>query len=544
MGIKRRRVALVFVGVTGMLAGLLGTTGAQAARPGAGEEGDAGGAVVRTESGVVRGSTEGGTVAFQGIPYAAPPVGELRWRDPVPPAPWRGVRDATRPGPVCAQHAGELPSPSTNEDCLYLNVTAPAGRSGPPKPVIVWVHGGGFYMGVGSNYDARRMVERGEVVVVTINYRLGVFGYFGHPGLAGSGTFGLRDQQAALSWVKRNAAAFGGDPANVTVAGQSAGGISNCAQLTSPGAAGLFDKAVLQSGSCDLSWLENFEYRGQPAGSIYQPLRAVRERGRQVAAELGCTGDHAAVLGCLRALPAGKLMPQLQKFINPAYGTAVLPRDPVDALRDGRFHRVPVLAGNARDEATLSTSMYDNNYRDPMSEQTYRAVLSETFGAQEPKVRAEYPRSAYRSAARAWAAIVTDRKWACSQYHTSRRLARHVPVYQYEFADPDAPVISPEPPKMRMGAYHSSELWSLFDLGGISPGFTPEQRRLSERMIDYWTRFATTGDPEAVGAPRWPEFHPAGTPPHTQSLAPGDGGIRPVDLAGEHNCRLWSSLDR
>ena len=160
---------------------------------------------------------------------------------------------------------------------------------------MVWVHGGGFFMGAGSNYDARRLVERGDVVVVTINYRLGVFGFFGMPGLAGSGTFGLRDQQAALRWVRANIGAFGGDPHNVTIAGQSAGAISVCAQLTSPTAAGLFDKAVLQSGSCATEYLDNFEYRGERAATIFQPLSTVTSRGTEIAADLGCTD-----VACLR----------------------------------------------------------------------------------------------------------------------------------------------------------------------------------------------------------------------------------------------------
>ncbi|MFD9698369.1 carboxylesterase/lipase family protein [Lentzea sp. NPDC059081] len=474
--------------------------------------------VVRTDSGVVRGEVSGGTRVFEGIPYAAPPE---RWRDPRPPARWDGVRDATKPGPVCAQLPGEVPDGSTAEDCLYLNVTAP--KSGGRKPVVVWVHGGGYFMGAGANYDARRFAERGDVVVVTVNYRLGIFGFFGMPGLAGSGTFGLRDQQAALRWVRANAGAFGGDPRNVTLAGQSAGAMSVCAQLTSPAAAGLFDRAVLQSGSCETGWLDNFEYRGEQAATIFQPLSAVAAHGADVARELGC-----ADIACLRGKPVEELMPQHLAFIQPAYGTQVLPSYPGDAVRAGRFHRVPVLSGTTRDEATPWVAAYDNGA--PMSEATYETVLAETFGDRAAEVRAEYPRERYGSAALTWAAIVTDRMWACTQYETSRGLAARTDVHQYEFADPSPPALSPVPPAMPLGAQHASDLWDFFDLGGTTPKFSPAQQRLSDRMIASWSAFARGGDPG------WPRF--TAERPHVRSLAPD--AIGPVDLAVEHHCGFWA----
>ncbi|RZS39103.1 para-nitrobenzyl esterase [Herbihabitans rhizosphaerae] len=526
----RRRALPALLASVGVAGGLLvGVTGS-AAQPD--------GSTVHTDAGVVRGAAGERATVFRGIPYAAPPVGELRWQPPRPPAPWAGVRDATVSGPVCAQKPGEIPAGSTNEDCLYLEVTRPSTRAAEPKPVVVWVHGGGFYMGAGSNYDAQRMAARGDVVVVTLNYRLGVFGFFGHPDLAGSGTFGLADQQAAFAWVRRNIAAFGGDPDNVTVAGQSAGGVSNCAHLTSPSAAGLFDKAVLQSGSCELSWPANTEFRGQPADAIYEPLAALQAQGRRTATDLGC-----ADVDCLRALPVDKLMGVHQKFIQPAYGTPMLPVDPADAVRAGLVHRVPVLSGNTRDEGTQATSRYDN-FQYAMSQQTFDAVMATTFGKDEAAVRAEYPRQAYGSAALAWAAITTDRKWACTQFATSRRLARHVPVHQYEFADPQPPALSPLPPTMPMGAQHASELWSLFDLGGMPAAFTPEQRRLSEQMIDYWTGFAATGDPARAPGPRWLTFSPDAEVPYVQGLAPGRDGVGPVDLAERHKCGFWATLGR
>lgn len=396
--------------------------------------------------------------------------------------------------------------------------------------MVVWVHGGGFFMGAGSNYDARRLVERGDVVVVTINYRLGVFGNFGMPGLDSSGTFGLADQRAALRWVRHNIGAFGGDPRNVTIAGQSAGSMSTCAQLTSPAAAGLFDKAIMQSGSCATGYLDNFEYRGEEAATIFQPLSSVAEHGREIAADLGCTD-----MACLRALPVSDLMTVHQAFVQPAYGTPALPRYPGDAVRDGQFHRVPVLSGNTHDEARPWIAAYDQGK--PMSDATFDTVLAETFGDDAGAVRSEYPVDEHGSAALAWAAIVTDRMWACPQYTTSRGLAAHTTVHQYEFADPAPPPLSPTPPTMPLGAQHASDLVSFFDLGGYHPDFTPAQQRLSDQMIDYWAAFAATGDPDRAGGPDWPRF--SRHRPYVQSLAPDD--ITGVDLATEHHCGFWAA---
>ncbi|MEV6237864.1 carboxylesterase family protein [Lentzea sp. NPDC051838] len=473
--------------------------------------------VVHTRYGALRGEVNGHTRVFEGIQYA---VSE-RWREPKPPKRWDGTRQATEPGPACAQLPGELPQGSTSEDCLYLNVTTPAKARN--KPVIVWVHGGGFYMGAGSNYDARRFAEQGDAVVVTVNYRLGIFGFFGMPGLEGSGTFGLMDQQAALKWVRENIGAFGGDPRNVTLAGQSAGAMSVCAQLTSPEAAGLFDRAVMQSGSCASGWLDNFEYRGEVAATIFQPVKALEEHGTEIAHELKC-----ADLACLRGMKAEELMPQHLAFIQPAYGTEVLPMYPGKAIREGQFHRVPVLSGTTKNEATPWAAAYDGGK--PMSAETFEAVVKETFGEQANEVKALYPPE--KSAALAWAAVVTDRMWSCTQYETAKGLASKTRVYEYEFADPNPPKLSPIPPQMPLGAQHASDLWDFFDLGR-APMFTDAQQRLSQKMIRDWSAFARTG------ISGWPRF--TANREHVQSFAPDD--IRPVDLAAEHHCEFWKERE-
>ena len=214
---------------------------------------------------------------------------------------------------MCPQQANpEAPDGSTNEDCLYLNVTAPAKPSSKPRAVVVWIPGGGFFSGAGSNYEASKFATRGDVVVVTVNYRLGIFGFFGYPGLPGSGTYGIQDQQAALRWVQRNARAFGGDPRNVTVAGESAGGMSVCAQLTSPTSTGLFAKAIMQSGSCAFNWADNSQYPGQAADSPWVPVRRSRPTAR--------SGPPTARASC----PASRASP---------CSTASAPRSPTYSCR-------------------------------------------------------------------------------------------------------------------------------------------------------------------------------------------------------------------
>ncbi|HEX8866280.1 MAG TPA: carboxylesterase family protein, partial [Lentzea sp.] len=289
---------------------------------------DDNGSVVRTDKGLVSGTVTDAYRSFGNIPFAAPPVGENRWRDPKPAQAWQGVRDATKPAPVCAQNSQLGAPPSQVEDCLYLNVVTPAKDSHKPRPVMVWVHGGGFTAGAASQYDARWLATKNDVVVVTVNYRLGVFGFFGYPGLRGSGTFGLADQQAALAWVQRNARAFGGDARNVTIFGESAGGLSVCAQLASPRAAGLFAKAIIQSGPCGLT------FPGDQPGEfprIWKSRADVEKLG--AAQQLGCQD-----IACLRTLPVDKLLTVHEQFGSPAYDTPVLPIDPALAQKTGRMN--------------------------------------------------------------------------------------------------------------------------------------------------------------------------------------------------------------
>ncbi|MGI5151609.1 carboxylesterase/lipase family protein [Plantactinospora sp. CA-294935] len=531
--VRWRLVAVAMVATVGLVVPSVGAGGAPER-------------TVRTTSGLVRGVVEEEVRRFLGVPYAAPPVGELRWRAPGSVRPWSGVRDAGKPALPCRQAPGEIQNSS--EDCLYLNVTAPRHRSG-PKPVMVWLHGGGNFGGTGNEVDPRRMVSSGDVVVVTVNYRLGVFGFFGHPGLADSGSFGLLDQQAALRWVRRNAAAFGGDPRNVTLFGESAGGIDACAHLTSPRAAGLFDRVILQSGSCSFpGWTIGPGFTTPVAGPrSYWPSRHdVVAAGAAAATELGCPAGPAA-LHCLRDLPAEALLGRMTEFGAPASGTATLPLNPGAAVAAGAFHRVPVLTGHTRDEARFVTA-WSELPDQPITEQRFHTLTEQAFGAHARHVRQRYPLTDYDSPALAWATLDTDRSMACPQLRDARGFAAQTPTYAYRFADRTAPPYAPVPPgSMPDGAGHAAELTYLFDIAGkpidwngnIVP-HTPPQRALAATMIAYWTRFARTGNPNG-NAPRWAPAHPDA--PRSQELRTGPDGIAPVNAASAHQCAFWHAID-
>ncbi|MGW1772692.1 carboxylesterase/lipase family protein [Streptomyces sp. NPDC002104] len=551
-----------------------GVLAAPRARGGLTGHGVGGRPVVVTDRGAVRGREGGGVRTFEGIPYAAPPTGALRWRLPEPAAPWAGVRDAGAPGARCVQLPAVGPGgPSGSEDCLFLNVTVPgdatgitgnrplssagiapgahpagaaggarrAGTAGArSRPVMVWFHGGGFMNGAGELYRADRLASAGGAVVVTVNYRLGIFGLFGHPALHGAPGFALADQQAALRWVRANAARFGGDPGNVTVFGESAGALSVCLHLTSPASAGLFHRAIVQSGSCSLRIPAHSLLPALPAYEPFVAQSLTAARGAAAAVRLGCgRPTDAEVLRCLRGLPPGALAtPELMTLFSVvSYGTPLLPTEPRRALEQSEFHRVPVVQGSTRDEMRifLGQTLAAHPVADA---QAYRSRLRAAFGeGAAGLVEAAYPVTAHPTPALAFAAVLTDASFVCPQLRDSRALARHVPTYDYVFDDRGAPDFTglPPVPGFPYGASHGSELPYLFDTG---LPMSAAQRVLAERMTGYWTRFAATGDPGLPGAgPRWPRS------PAVLSLAPeSSGGIRPVDAAARHHCGLWDSV--
>ncbi|MFC5288725.1 carboxylesterase/lipase family protein [Actinokineospora guangxiensis] len=472
--------------------------------------------VATTDAGQVRGVRHADHTVFQGVPYAAPPTGERRWAAPERAEPWSGVREATAPGNPCPQVGSSYSdTAATDEDCLVLNVTTPS-TSG-KRPVMVWIHGDGA-VGAGHHFPGRALATGGDVVVVTINYRLGVFGGFGHPGLAGSGAFGIADQRAALDWTRRNAAAFGGDPENITLFGVSYGASSVAAHLVSPGSRGLFDKAIMHSG---------FALGDLPAESWYPGLEAlpwltwrdlaeVEEIGRMTAEQLGC-----ADLACLRALPAAKILevPQVMNIFQPyAFGGPDLPKVPATAFADGDLAPVPVLAGNTRHEHRGIVDIF----RGPVTAEEYPKLLQAAFGDQAAAIAAEYPLSDYDTPALAWADVLTDRMWARPTFRQHELLSRHTTVHAFEFADEQA---SPQ------GATHSSDVEYLFP----EEELTGTKAELSELMIRAWAAFARTGSPTGEGLPAWPSF---GEGAHVQRLAPG--AVGPVDYRAEHRLEFWA----
>ncbi|MFI2765318.1 carboxylesterase/lipase family protein [Streptomyces echinatus] len=483
--------------------------------------------VVRTHDGLVRGTAHDGYRTFAGIPYAAPPVGRLRWAPPHPAVPWPGVRDATRPASACPQPAGEVPGTSTDEDCLHLNVTTPDdAQPAHPRPVIVWLHGGGLTTGAGSSYDAHRMATRGDVVVVTADYRLGALGFLAHRGLPGSGTFGLADQQAALRWVRARIGAFGGDPRNVTLAGESAGGYSVCAQLVSPAAAGLFDRAIIQSGPCT-------GRPDRPFAPSSVPLATARATGAGLAARAGCGFAHD-VMACLRRVAVPRLLAAQDTDQQPAYATPLLPADPAAAIAAGHFHHVPVLIGSNHDEGNgWAAGIIQAGYR--VTPGTWPDVAAAFFpapGQAQAIVRA-YP--VHRTdGGPVFGAVIGDADFACPTARTDRLLAPRVPLWRYEFADEHAPPLTEGTPPFPLGAPHASELPYLFDLGGRPRDLTAAQHRLADTMIDYWTRFARTADPNGPSSPPWPR--------HTVlSLAP-DRIVPTRTTHARHHCAFWNAL--
>ena len=495
--------------------------------------------VVRTDDGAVRGTAADDYRTFEGIPYAAPPVGRLRWASPQHAAAWTGTRDATEPGNACPQNAGFLgDAASETEDCLYLNVTTPRHTAGKKLPVMFWVHGGGFYSGSGSLYGARRLASEGNVIVVTPNYRLGVFGFLAHPsldhGASKSGDYGLEDQQAALRWVRDNAAAFGGDAGNVTLFGESAGGMSTCSHLAAPASAGLFKQAIIQSGPCTMAG----QWPYADGNWTVRPRKVAERQGEATAAKLDC--DDA---DCLRGKSVKDLLEASeggQGFGPAAGGGGVLPQAPAQALAGGDFAHVPVVQGTTHDEHRTFVAAIESFTEHVVTDADYRKDITDFFGKRTAhKILAEYPSSAYDSPSTALATVWTDSAWSCPALGTDRLLSAYVPTYAYEFADAKAPWVSDSPaPSFPTGAFHAAELQYLFEDAQFRTPLTAAQQGLSDQMIGYWTRFAHTGNPNGDAAPTWPRFDGS----HVQSLR--TGGTGQTSLGTEHRCGFWQSLGR
>ena len=488
------------------------------------------GPVVGTTNGAVRGTSSGSVDEFLGIPYAAPPVGALRWQPPQPAANWSGVRDATQFAPHCPQPASPFGLASTSEDCLFLNVFTPSRQeAGAHHPVMVWIHGGALVTGESNDYNPTKLVEDG-VTVVTINYRLGVLGFLAHPALADangqSGDYGLMDQQAALRWVQRNIASFGGDPRNVTIFGESAGGLSVLSQIASPAARGLFSRAIVESGSYNLTQAS---------------LASAEAAGQAFAAKAGCSDQTAA---CLRSLPVSAILDNENSAgYTPNINSEVLPQTLKTAFATGEFNRVPIINGTNHDEWRLFVALSELE-GNPVTAANYQSMISSTLGVPAPAaavIAAEYPLSAYPSPAVALGAVGTDAIFACPALTIDQSVSKFVPTFAYEFNDENAPENFLPPVSFPYGAAHASEIQYVMDLPTAAfPGtLSAQQQQLATIMKSYWTNFAKRGFPSSFGTPFWPHFN--SVTQQMQSLVPPMPQTE-TNFAATHKCAFWAAV--
>ena len=494
------------------------------------------GDTVTTEQGPIRGEVLGATVAFRGVPYAAPPVGPLRWRPPQPVATHTDVLDATEFGSPCAQ-LGVGGAFAGGEDCLTLNVWAPSDDRSAPHPVMLFIHGGGNVTGTSSDplYDGRALSEAGPVVVVTINYRLGPLGFLAHPVLTAedtehhsSGNYGLLDQLAALEWVQRNIPAFGGDPANVTIFGESAGGRDVMNLVASPLGAGLFHKAIVESGAPLL-----FPTPLHDSGGEVESAEAFGER---LATALDCP-DGAGALACLReatfeqlllAIPPDETLFDYQHYAyGPNVDGYVVPASITSVLAAGEQNDVPLMIGTNKNEAQLFITTIQL-----ATEQQYEAAVQARFGDLAPDVLARYPVSDYDSPKAAFEALVTDLIFLTPARTASRLVAPAQPkTYVYQFTH----VLKAF---QNFGAFHGLELpfvFGNFERFPLPP--TKKERKLSRRMQAYWTNFAATGDPNGRGLPTWPAYTNEG-----DTSVALDSKIKPQVGYRKEYCDFWTAL--
>jgi para-nitrobenzyl esterase len=452
---------------------------------------------VTTDKGVVQGSVEPNARQFLDIPYAAPPTGPLRWQPPADAAPWSGVRNAGAYGGACPQYDLLNGTPSDNsEDCLQLNVWTPLVTT-TNAPVMVFFHGGAFVSGTGTDptYNGANLAAAGNVV--TINYRFGPFGFLAHPALltgGASANLGLLDQRAALAWVQRNIAAFGGNPVNVTMFGESAGAYSVCTQLTMPKSAGFFQHALMESGACD--------------GPVYFSMTDAIAQAASLATAVGCT-DATTAATCLRALTTDQILSALPirnetigpmgVLWGPVYEDPELPMRPIDALNGGSFTKVPLLLGTNLNEGQLFSALYDGS----LGPSDVSAIISWMFGASNVTViLGQYPASAYPDTKSQVADIVTDGIFACPTRRAARAVsAAGVPTFLYQLAYPFSITLAP-------GAVtaHGYELPFVFGNDFYGTRLPVAALPLSATVMDYWTTYATGGNPNGHGASTWPAY--------------------------------------
>ncbi|HEX5421684.1 MAG TPA: carboxylesterase family protein [Gammaproteobacteria bacterium] len=458
----------------------------------------------KVTGGTVQGVAENDIAVFKGIPFAAPPTGKNRWRAPQPVEPWSGVKSADHFAPACMQDPQMLKfigsAAGASEDCLYLDVWTPAKAPGDKLPVMVWIYGGGFAAGATSSptYAGDGLARLG-VVQVNVSYRLGAFGFLADPALSkesgkGSGNYGLLDQIAGLKWVRDNIAAFGGDPSNVTIFGESAGGISVSMLAASPEAKGLFERVISESGG---SFGPPVRSANSTAAGENVPTLAVAEaKGEQFLGKLGAKNIAEA-----RAMPAEEIIkaqgPGLGSGFWPVDDGHVLLGDQYRLYSQGRFNDTPVLIGTNSDEGASFV-------RGKTQPAKLEAMVRAQYGQRADTILAAYPHATEKEASRSAQDLMRDSLFGWSTWTWARLQRQHgrnkAFVYYFDHRTPQTPD----------GAPHASELPYVFrtlDVRGGNP--LPQDAAVSDLMSRYWTNFAKTGDPNGPGLPKWPAFDEA-----------------------------------
>lgn len=502
------------------------------------------GTTVRTTKGAVCGLTADGVTTYGSIPYAAPPVGKLRWKSPQPAKAWSGVLQATTEPVECSN---VFTSTNTSEDCLNVKVQMPAGATpGEQLPVMFEFHGGGF-LGEARTDNGSNLVRTGNVVYVYVNYRLGVLGFLADKSLGPhSGDYGLQDQQAGLRWVKQNIAQFGGNPGNVTVFGESAGGASTCAQVASPTAKGLFKNAISISGF--YNYQNNIVWSNADCKSTYFTEAQAQAAGATFAQKVGC-GNVADVAACLRQIPAATLIKEEGQVGDPTGGGTIGPivngttltMSPVTALTTGHANKVNLITDVGRDE--FNGGVYNNSFTpDIVVADTlahYHLLVREQFGSLAPTVEKLYPLSRFASPYTDYRTIMADSASVCPMLQLDKKASNYMPVYADINTDADNP--AGEDLTDILGAQHSGSNGLVhFDTSKLDAN----QGALQLQLLLEWTHLARTGNPVAPHTPAWPRYSTAQHP--VMSLQPADtSATMPSSFfAAQHNCSFWDSVTK
>jgi para-nitrobenzyl esterase len=516
-----------------------------------------------------------GITDFLGIRFASPPVGVLRFAPPVPPAAVSGTLNATSFGSACPQNASPFGTASTNEDCLFLNVYVPGGSVSAKNnlPVMVFFYGGAFVDGEGSLYDPTNMAVQGNTIVVTINYRLGILGYMASAALSAesangvSGNYGFEDQLLALEWVKQNIGAFGGNSSDVTIFGESAGGFSVCAAIVSPKGAGLFRRAITESGPC---------------GIPLPTLAGAQASGATMVSALGCgASTNAETVACLRNASVDSILAEQANITSaasllslaaffPNVDGQLIPQQPILSVALGQYNHVPVIEGTNHDEGRLFVALgFDLNpavgtitpAEYPIAIQGIAAALvteesgvlpttsntaSTGSGSNANEVNMisqeilrEYPLSNYAGPGEALGAVLTDGIFSCIANITNELFSLSVPTFAYEFNDENVPTTLLPAVSFPYGATHTDELQFLFTLAGAPSALSSSEQSLATSMKSYWTTFANGGSPNSHQTPTWAPFDLAAG--NVQSLNTPRPAVE-FNYAAGHHCNFWLGI--